>query len=67
MLLSGCVFAAGCTVARQDGDHIVVACGAVAPIAVCENRALELCPGGYDELSRDRGINRTELNIRCRK
>lgn len=64
------VFSASCTttqeIKRSDGSvEFLVACGAGTGWNICYNKANELCPAGYDTLSKDAGFNRKELRISC--
>ena len=61
---------AGCTTAeeirRPDGSvEYQIACGAATGWNICYDRANELCPAGYETLSKDAGFNRKEMRIRC--
>jgi len=69
-LLLALVVLAGCTTVQQikrpDGSvEYLVACGAGTGWNVCYKEANELCPSGYNTLSKDAGLNRKELRISC--
>ena len=61
---------ASCTTAqeirRPDGTvEYQIACGAGTGWNICYERANELCPGGYETVSKTPGFNRKEMLIRC--
>ena len=61
---------ASCTTAeeirRPDGRvQYIVACGASLGWNICYERANELCPEGYTDVSKEAGFNRKELTIDC--
>lgn len=66
-----CTFAlTGCTTAqeikRPDGrQELLIACGAATGWNICHAEAAKRCPGGYETLAQDGGINRKELRISC--
>jgi len=63
-LLNGC--SAIETVSPADGtDEYVFTCTKVAGQPGCATRAREVCPEGYETLSREENFDRKELRVRC--
>ena len=63
---------AGCSTAqeikRPDGSsEYDIQCGAATGWDICYSKANEICPGGYQDLSKEGGFNRKELHILCKK
>lgn len=53
---------------RPDGSREYdIQCGAATGWDVCYSKANEVCPGGYQDLSKEGGFNRKELHILCKK
>jgi hypothetical protein len=53
---------------RPDGSsEFDIACGASTGWDVCYSKANEVCPGGYQDLSKEGGFNRKVLHILCKK
>ena len=60
----------GCTTAepiqRADGRaEYIIACGAAVNWRVCDERAKEMCPAGYETLDKDASFNRKEMRVIC--
>ena len=60
----------GCTttqeILRPDGKkEYLIACGAGLGWNICDDKANEVCPNGYETLSENAGFNRKELRISC--
>jgi len=43
----------------------IIACGASLGWNICYEKANELCPNGYMDVSKIQGFNRKELTIEC--
>lgn len=61
----------GCTttseIKRPNGEkEYLIGCGASSGWDVCYEKANELCPTGYSDLSKSAGFNRKELTIECK-
>ncbi|MEI7174824.1 hypothetical protein [Pectobacterium carotovorum] len=53
---------------RPDGSiEYDIQCGAATGWDVCYSKANDVCPNGYQDLSREGGFNRKELRILCKK
>lgn len=66
ILLPGC--STSQEIKRPDGSsEFNIACGASTGWDVCYSKANEVCPGGYQDLSKEGGFNRKELRILCKK
>lgn len=71
LIASACILAACSTsqeIKRSDGSsEYDIQCGAATGWDVCYSKANEVCPGGYQDLSKEGGFNRKELHILCKK
>lgn len=72
MVLAGACLLAACStsqeIKRPDGSsEYDIQCGSATGWDVCYSKANEVCPGGYQDLSKDGGFNRKELRILCKK
>lgn len=72
IVLVGAGLLAACStsqeIKRPDGtSEYDIQCGAATGWDVCYSKANEVCPGGYQDLSKESGFNRKELNILCKK
>lgn len=71
VLASACLLSACSTsqeIKRPDGSsEYDIQCGAASGWDVCYSKANEVCPGGYQDLSKEGGFNRKELHILCKK
>lgn len=65
-LLAGC--STSQEIKRPDGvSEYDIQCGSATGWDVCYSKANEVCPGGYQDLSKEGGFNRKELHILCKK
>ncbi|ECM3181881.1 hypothetical protein QB94_16820 [Salmonella enterica subsp. enterica serovar Newport] len=64
LLVSGC---AQSTLLNRGGNtkSYYIMCGAATGWGICYNKANELCPSGYRDVSKQSGFNRKELIIEC--
>ncbi|WP_115631842.1 hypothetical protein [Buttiauxella agrestis] len=73
LLISAAIFAlAACTttteINRGEGKkQFLIACGASTPWSTCYDKANEVCPSGYNDVSKSGGFNRKELTVECMK
>jgi hypothetical protein len=72
MVLLGASLLTACStsqeIKRPDGSsEYDIQCGAATGWDVCYSKANEICPGGYQDLSKEGGFNRKELRILCKK
>ena len=71
LIASVCILTACSTsqeIKRPDGSsEYDIQCGAATGWDVCYSKANEVCPGGYQDLSKEGGFNRKELHILCKK
>ncbi len=72
MVLAGTCLLAACAssqeIKRPDGSsEYDIQCGASTGWDICYSKANEVCPSGYQDLSKDGGFNRKELRILCKK
>ncbi|MGM8755992.1 hypothetical protein ACS6JK_19120 [Enterobacter chuandaensis] len=70
--LTFAVMLVGCStsqeIKRSDGSsEYDIQCGASTGWDVCYAKANEVCPNGYQDLSKDGGFNRKDLRILCKK
>lgn len=64
LLLAGCTTAE--EIARVDGrTEYLIACGAAVNWRVCEERAQQMCPAGYETVGKDASFNRKEMRVVC--
>ncbi|RJT26047.1 hypothetical protein [Buttiauxella izardii] len=53
---------------RGNGKkQFLIACGASTPWSICYDKANEVCPSGYNDVSKSGGFNRKELTVECIK
>lgn len=72
LALAGTLLLAACStsqeIKRPDGSsEYDIQCGAATGWDICYSKANEVCPGGYQDLSKDGGFNRKELHILCKR
>lgn len=72
MVLAGTCLLAACStsqeIKRPDGSsEYLIQCGASTGWDICYSKANEVCPAGYQDLSKEGGFNRKELRILCKK
>jgi len=64
MALTGCATAQ--EIKRPGGiKEYIIQCGAGTGWDICYSKANEICPNGYEDISKDGGFNRKEFYIRC--
>lgn len=52
---------------RGDGTkQFLVECGAGTSWSVCYEEANNVCPKGYNDVSRSSGFNRKEMTVECK-
>lgn len=71
-LVTAAMLLAACTttteINRGEGKkQFLIACGSSTPWSICYDKANEVCPSGYEDVSTSGGFNRKELTVECIK
>lgn len=65
LLLASC--AQSTQINRGDGKkQYLIECGAASAWSVCYEEANNVCPSGYNDVSKSSGFNRKEMTVECK-